>query len=710
MHTGQSVYTRAALAASLAVVHLCAAVGSVTLTHANVRVESGVVNGKLAERFWAKGNAGWVLIATSDGKTQGSLSIRVPGGSALPGDVRSVTQEKAAIVEEVRGNGWTVKKRIEPLGAGNWVRVSAVFTPDRSYQLHSFVDSFHTNLKPDWSFSPSIGGFNPDAKYKSPLILAQKGSIAFGIVPALLALDRATLQRCNHALDLDVTGNAKFSVGFVPAKASYHVVFKEDLDRNWAANEPVSNVYYLYLSANATVREAYRETVRFQWSQFGRAAQAEAADEQSGTDAKYETCHLWDEWRHVVWDQESRESWLTVPLAGSVTGGAVLMLRAHSPKPSVYLGAWFNSLRTSYGMALYARRTGIADLLALAQQTVALALNAPGRDGAFKCFAVPNDSGDTGKADQVFWGAGDGAGTSVTEGYLGFDMSWTGYWLLKWREAGLPGSESILARCLRLADFLIARQKPNGSLPTRFDDAGQVQEDLSVTVAAETAPVVRFLFELAKADHNPKYRQAALSGLAFLDRFIVPERKWYDFETFWSCSPRLVAFDERTHQWPANNLALIHAVAAYLQAYQITGQQTYLAKGRSLLDYLLLYQQTWTNRSWRTCMATPCCWVASPLRTLTPNGPMHGRVWLAKCSWTITVPQATSNTWSAAWPRCVPSFPSHRQRIGRTPVTDTRRASAVSTGARAAGWRASNWKKSTSVTPFVIFIPGAALE
>jgi hypothetical protein len=53
-----------------------------------------------------------------------------------------------------------------------------------------------------------------------------------------------------------------------------------------------------------------------------------------------------------------------------------MMRRAHAPKPSVYLSAWFNSLRTAYGMALYARRTENKELMSLAQQTLNMALKA----------------------------------------------------------------------------------------------------------------------------------------------------------------------------------------------------------------------------------------------------------------------------------------------------------------------------------------------
>jgi hypothetical protein len=572
-----------------------AAAGPVSVTHANVRFESSVVDGKLRESFWARKGTTWVLIAGSDGRTQGALSIRGAGDSILPGNVSSISQNGDAVAEEIRGDGWTVKRTLEGFGKSGWIRIVTVLTPERPLTLHSFADSFRTGLKPDWSFSPSVGGFNPDAKYKAALILVQSGPAAFGIVPDVLTLNRASLKRCNHSLDLGVAGNASLSVGYIPAKQAYHAVFKEDLDRTWIASERVVNRYYVYLTADAPPREAYREAVRFHWNQFGRQALSKAADEQAGTDSKYLSCHLWEEWRRTVWDRESSDSWLTVPMPDGTTGGAVMMHRAHAPKPSVYLGAWFNSLRTAYGMALYARRTNNNNLMALARQTLNLAVKAPGRDGAFKCFAVPRDTNDPRKLGDVFWGAGDGAGASVSSGYLGFDMSWTGYWLLKWKESNLPGSESILARCTRLADFLVARQRPNGLLPTRFDDDGEVQEELSATVPAETAPIARFLFELWKVGNNPKYLQAALKALAFLDGTIVPERKWYDFETFWSCSPRLVAFDKRTRQWPANNLALIHAVAAYLQAYEITRQPAYLSKGQALLDYLLLYQQSWTN-------------------------------------------------------------------------------------------------------------------
>ena len=251
--------------------------------------------------------------------------------------------------------------------------------------------------------------------------------------------------------------------------------------------------------------------------------------------------------------------------------------------------SWFNTMRTSFGLALFARRAGDTRLLGLAGQTLALALGAPGRDGAFKCIAVPREDGS------VLWAAGDGCGASTPDGYLGYDMAWTGYWLLRWRAAGLPGAGRILGRCRELARFLMRWQADDGMLPTRFGDDGRPLDGPSRAVKAETGPVAHFLLELHGQDADPAVLRSALGGLEFIRREVAPTRQWYDYETFWSCSPREARLDARTGQWPANNLALIQTVAAFLLAHRAAGEAGFLRTGERLLDYLLLTQQCWTN-------------------------------------------------------------------------------------------------------------------
>jgi hypothetical protein len=131
--------------------------------------------------------------------------------------------------------------------------------------------------------------------------------------------------------------------------------------------------------------------------------------------------------------------------------------------------------------------------------------------------------------------------------------------------------------------------------PTRLNEDGSVDLEKSKHVKAESGPVALFLLKLYGQDPQAKYLAAAQRGLAFLDKDVIPLRQWYDFETFWSCSPRGISLDARTQQWPANDLALSQAPQAYLEAWRITGQRKYLDQGEAVLDYLLLFQQCWTN-------------------------------------------------------------------------------------------------------------------
>jgi len=159
-----------------------------------------------------------------------------------------------------------------------------VLTPGHPLTMHSFADTFQAVFKPAWSYSPSIGGYNPDAKYKAPLILVQSGSIAFGIVRICFHFNREVLQRCNHAMDLNVPGKTALTVGFIPARQAFHTVFKEDLT---VPGRLAKQLRIATISIWQAMRRQTKPTARrsgFIGKNFGRVEIAKAADEQSGTD------------------------------------------------------------------------------------------------------------------------------------------------------------------------------------------------------------------------------------------------------------------------------------------------------------------------------------------------------------------------------------------------------------------------------------------
>lgn len=562
----------------------------VVLQGARVRVEVQSVGGRLQERYLALRDGRWIPVAVSAGdRGVGPCIVLVADGELTPGLVREATADGRHLIEVFAIGDHVLRRTVRIVGDGNWLHVSTRLAAVRELRLWAVTDQFRFLPPPDWCYSPSVGGFNPDAQYKAPLILAQSDRTALGIVPDLAVLDRATLRRCHHAIDLDVPGGPLLAVGFIPARLAYHSVYVRDSDRTWSVVGELENAYYLLITATAEPGAAFRETVRAHWVWFGRPEQTGAARQQAGTDARYRGLALWDDWRRAVWEEETPQNWLPVHLPDGTTGGAVHTQR-WGPGPSVYFTSWFNAMRTAFGMALHARRTRRDELLRLARQTVKLVLQAPGRDGAFKCIAVP-----AGGDGSTLWAAGDGSGEGTRDGYLGYDMSWTACWLLRWHAADLPGGEGILARCRALAEFMVARQLPDGMLPTHFAEDGSVLTARSQATKAETGPVALFLLELHSQDSNPAWLAAARRGLHFLEAAVVPQRQWYDYETFWSCSPREAIIDDRTRQWPANNLALGQTVAACLAMHRVTGDRDWLARGRRLLDYLLLYQQCWTH-------------------------------------------------------------------------------------------------------------------
>ena len=561
----------------------------IVLKKGNISIEIRANDGLLEEKYLVRRDNDWVEIAASRGESIGAVSMKDSSNQIMKGNFVSMRQDdESSITEELKIGKYHVTRRLAVTGDG-LLHVTTRLNGETPENIHSFVDQFCFTQEPDWSYAPSIGGFIPDAYYKAPVVMCQSNSSAFAIVPDLDRLNADNLERCNHFLSLNLPDGKLLSAGFAPASLVAHSVYAENKDGTWQPDVNTRNSYFMFLTGVAEKQQAYRQIVRFLWEQFGRSEQVYAADQQAGsTETHEQTLTLWDNWRPVVWEQESPELWLDIPLPDGTVGGGVETSR-WGPGLSIYLSSWFNSMRTAYGMALYARRTNNPELMRLAAQTVNLALKSPGIDGAFKCIAAPTPN------QEIVWGAGDGNGGSTGEGFLGYDMSWTACWLLKWYEAGLPFSDGILDRCQNLAQFFIDRQEQDGFIPTRFDKYGDVQKDLSRVVKAEAGPVALFLLQLYEQDAQQQYLDAAERTLSFLEKSVIPSRQWYDYETFWSCSPRTIPYCEITGQWPANNLALSQTVEAFLLAWQITSNPHYLETGEVLLDYLLLYQQCWTH-------------------------------------------------------------------------------------------------------------------
>jgi len=76
----------------------------------------------------------------------------------------------------------------------------------------------------------------------------------------------------------------------------------------------------------------------------------------------------------------------------------------------------------------------------------------------------------------------------------------------------------------------------------------------------------------------------------------MPQNKWFDYETFYSCSPKAFGtFDEITGQYPQCNMALMMLAKVCPELHRIKRDAGYLDLGMRVLDYLCLFQQVWSH-------------------------------------------------------------------------------------------------------------------
>ncbi len=494
-----------------------------------------------------------------------------------------------------------------------------------------------------------------DHVFRSPALMLQKDSLFVALIPDLQYLVRHRAMPAaldfqlpqpnrvdsTHASTPDDSSQALLqriaaleagyaapllSFGFWPWKVRDHVYYQPDSARAPLLQDTeVSYAYYLWLdhraapffkSASAenkgTSTYAFRHAVDFLWEKFSPIYRRDNAGALPGT---------LDQMAQRAWKQYAEQTWFETTLNGRPVGGMKSNRLAWSNQlptdanNDVWFNSWFQTLRTAYGMYLYGKRNRDREalLMARAEKVLNLALSAPNEDGIFPSIyyfaARPTEKPETpinaavmglpekkAAAPEPHHWVGD-------EGWAGFgndynhtfDASWTGYWLLQWADLLPQRRQEIFAFCRKYADFLMKWQQPSGVIPSWFHRGDNQPRSEFFNENAETAGSALFLAELFSRVKEQRYLDAAAKAMGYVTREILPANKWFDFETFLSCSRKpFDFFDATTGQFPQNTLSMNQAAKAYLTLHRLTGSAEYLHLGTHVLDYLLLYQQVWS--------------------------------------------------------------------------------------------------------------------
>ncbi|NPV58655.1 MAG: hypothetical protein HPY75_03190 [Actinobacteria bacterium] len=533
----------------------------------------------------------------------------------------------------------------EDLGGGCF-RIQHTLRAKRGLRLSRYAVSFHVAGGAEegrFRFVPHLhpkpGMVAPDQVFRSPCIILEGEAATLALVPDLESL--AALNKAGLRTAMALEGET-FSYGIMGHRVKGHVYFNTRSLPGFALERGREIVFAYYLFASTGGGAAlHRRVNSFLWDRFGRPRSQEPGPQ---TLPLAELTDL-----AGTWAFHNEENWVEMEVGGRRCGGgyAYNMNSKHPPlrkdrltntafirlpglyawilrfgaahvtnRPLLYrllrktLGSnpgaspsaiefqgWFCNLRSAYGAAWLARERGDDELARRAALVRDLALASPRLHGLFPAVLYL-------VGDQLVWREGT-RGFTVFDRYHLADSCTTGFHLLEWlrdleggttnEDMSEEGSEALEA-CRAQARAVISLQRPSGAFPAwvAYRRGGPVI-DPCLAESAESAPAVMFLSLLASLTGDEECLASARDGGDFLIREVVDSNTWYDYEAFFSCSPKPVGWvDPRSGCRPENTMCMYWTAAALLHLYRACGEDCYLEAGRKALDRLLAYHQVWS--------------------------------------------------------------------------------------------------------------------
>lgn len=450
--------------------------------------------------------------------------------------------------------------------------------------------------------------------FRSPALIFASDEKVLRLIPDIdLLLDTTPVR---WYLDLNAERD-ELTLGMSAYDIREHVLYV----RAPGARYPVGKVqvgFYLMTSTDADdVENPFRDVLEFQWARWGRE-RFEAGEPLPPDLMPYvEHTYRWafEGWRDAVWQE--------FELDGTRVGAPVFIVNeTQSPNfpgtvnerefRSIWNQAWFSSLRSASGLYRYARRVGDDELRQKALLTKELALSAPRRRGFFPAVIATEmevvDGQNRSKGWQTaFWGnsdrnpinrpAGEEGSSDVSIApYHVLDMSFTSLLMLRWHEE-LESDARLVDYATTYGESLLTLQDERGFFPAWLDKNTLIPLEL-LSDSPETSMSVTFLLKLAEVTGKTRYRDAALRAMDAVAHEVVPDGRWEDFETYWSCSrygsENLIGRKvTRNDMYKQNNFSMFWTAEALFESYEVTSERRYLELGQRVLDELLMTQASW---------------------------------------------------------------------------------------------------------------------
>lgn len=456
-----------------------------------------------------------------------------------------------------------------------------------------------------------------DMVFRSPAMVFAGKNEAVALIPDLDHLEKTPV-RLPAVMDLDRRDpeGGRLYYGYRPYRvADRHVYFEPDEEGVIETTDGRLVLRYELLKTPVTRPHASLERVsRYLWERYGRPRTADALLERDNTTAgalddrwvqfaPFETysayAYEWafDRWKDVCWHE--------FELDGKTVGSVVFIVTAEqSPgygKPaqwrevkSIWNQAWFSSLRSAYGYYLWGKEWDRPDLIERARLSKEFALAAPQKDGLFPGYYV---AGEDGSWESGRWVRSSNRKPPGHEEYYHLlDASWTALWMLRWYR-DLEKDERLRTYVSSYIERLLSLQLPSGAFPSWVHgETGDVSHFLRES--PQTAMHVLLLSEWAGLFGDPRALEAAKRGAEYLIADPIPQGRWEDFETYWSCSRQWEmkvygVRDPKSGLYAQCSFSIYWTAEALCALYEQTQDERYLRYGVEVLGELSLYQQIW---------------------------------------------------------------------------------------------------------------------
>ncbi len=477
-------------------------------------------------------------------------------------------------------------RKISEYGNVTKVDSKVIFLEDS--ELIHFFETLNTKIaNPEYIWTPALcpedGDVIGDHAFRSPAIILQNNTSSFSLIP-----DLETLGEQREQIKMFMSLNSsKASIGFADYECRPHVYYRlTGKALKFSKGHVLKLSYYILSSNDVDDPMDISRTLSFLWNKYASKYKDSTLPQKLSLDEYADMAY---KSALGTGDFVEFKTLKGKNAGGFNTGSAKNTKNIESsyfkvPPKAIWFHSWFNSFRTAFGLKYYAGKFQNQEYSEAANKVKELLLEAP-------------DILDNGLIPALYdyenkeWWCGVtrlGAGKDI------FNLTTPAHsaqWMLLWNRY-IEKDARLYERVKKTAETYIDLQAENGAFPGYMDKNGNILNLLKYSGHSGMASLL--LCEFYENRKDEKILKSIIKSCEFYIKEIIPESKYHDFETFFSCSEKALDFyDNRTKQNAQNNLCLYWITETLLRAYSFSKDTELLKWGLHCLDRLSLYQQVW---------------------------------------------------------------------------------------------------------------------